>query len=399
MALSKMPHVKRWKNKKITMRVLFHYADCNANVNRQMENTWGGVGYYRAYKVSQQLKGHEVLLWGNELTKKDESIEERWERVFEQCDVFWTSYFNHAEEASALFYTRDKLNRAGSNKRVVIDVDDNFLELDDNHPLKDRVKAGKRDKVFMSTIVSFADVVTVSTEPLKQRLAKHFKDVYKLEKEIIVIPNMNDTKDWPKELNSKHKDKIVIGYTGSNSHNDDMAMFLPELHKIMKKYPNVYFESIGAIGKNAMYLFEDWGVKETERCDLLPSTWTFNEYPKMLSETKWDIGVAPVIDSAFTRCKSHIKFLEYSSIKIPTIASRVYPYYVPISDKEVIEHEKTGVLVKPSEWFNALEDLILHPEKRKKLAENAHAHVLLNWQYDDGFMTRKLDEVLKTLYP
>lgn len=380
-------------------KFLFYYSDHNANAVRQTENEYGGVGYYRIIKVAEQMKslGEDVTIWGNQLVKKGETAEERWARVFKNYDVFWTSYFSDGKEASALFYTRDKFNAEGHSKRVVLDVDDNFIDILDSHPLYDRLKPGKRDKAFMSTILTLADVLTVSTEPLKQRLQKHFKDVYKLEKEIVVIPNMNDSNDWNHPLAKKHTNKIVIGYTGSNSHQDDIAMFLPQLHKVMKRHKNVYFESIGSISKEMLYLFKDWEHSEMARCDLLPATWTFKEYPKMLAQTKWDIGVAPLVDSSFTRCKSHIKFMEYSSIKVPVIASRVYPYYVAIADRDVIEHEKTGLLVKPTEWEQALEDLIRDKQKRIDLAERAHLHVKENWQYSNGLLAERLKVVIEKL--
>lgn len=368
------------------MKILFYYSDWGANIIRKEQDTYGGVGYYRIIKPANQVKGHEITIIGQKLTKKGETPDERWERIFKEYDVFWSSYFSDPKEAAALFYNRDKYG-----KKVVIDCDDNFLDVLESHPLYDKLKGGKRDKAFMITILSFADVITVSTEPLKQRFSRHFKDRHDLEKKIVVLPNMNDIKDWNFITAPKHEDKIVIGYAGSNSHQDDLAMFMPHLMKIMRKYPNVYFESIGSIHKRDLHMFKDFTSDEMNRCDLLPATWTFKEYPEMISTLKWDIAVAPLVDSAFTRCKSHIKFMEMSSLKMPVIASRVYPYFMDIQGRKVIEHEKTGLLVKPSEWFDALEDLILHKEKRIRLGENAYKHVVENWQYN---LSSIIDEVL-----
>lgn len=369
-------------------KILFYYSDWGANIIRKEQNTYGGVGYYRIIKPSQMVRGHDVTVVGQELTKKGETPTERWERVFSEYDVFWASYFSDPHEASALFEVRDRLK-----KKVVIDCDDNFLDVLETHPLYDKLKSGKRDKAFMTTILSFADVITVSTEPLKQRFRKHFHERFGIEKKIVVLPNMNDIKEWDFKFPLKNEEKIVIGYAGSNSHQDDLAMFMPHLMKIMRKYKNVYFESIGSIHKNDLWMFKDFTSDEMNRCDLLPATWTFKEYPEMLASLKWDISVAPLTDNPFARCKSHIKFLEMSSIKTPVIASRVYPYFMDIQGRKVIEHEKTGLLVKPSGWFDAMEDLILHKEKREMLANNAHKHVVDNWQYSESVGTI-IDSVL-----
>jgi len=374
-------------------KILIHYPDASANVVRQTENMWGGVGYYRSVMPSKMIKGHEVSLVGMELTKKGETKEERWARVFEGCDVFWTSYFSDPMEASALFYTRDKMG-----KKVILDCDDNFFDIVPSHPLYDKIKPTKRDRAFMATILSLADVITVSTEPLRQKLHEHFKKVHNLDKKIVIIPNMNHLPDWDFPLAEKNPDKFVIGYAGSNSHQDDLEMFFPALKRIMEKYPHVFFESVGSISKNMLGMFKDFDLDTMLRCDLLPSTWTFREYPEMMCNTKWDIGVAPLVDSPFTRCKSHIKFLEYSAIKLPIIASKVYPYYVEIDGREVITHEKTGLLVKPSEWFDAMEDLILNKEKRIQLGLNAYEHVKQNWQYEGSDIGQKISDIISELY-
>lgn len=380
--------------KKNNMNILFYFSDYGANVIRREQNKWGGVGYYRIIKPSQTIKGHKVTVVGSELTKKNESPEERWYRVFNEHDVFWTSYFSDPKEASALFYTRDKMNKAGMKKRVIIDCDDNYLDIHASHPLYDKLKSGKRDKAFMSTILTFADAITVSTEPLKQRLAKHFKDVYKIEKDIYVIPNMNDVDDWNFAPVEKDPKKFIIGYAGSNSHQDDLAMFIPQLLKIMQKYPHVHFESIGSISKDMLHLFNEFESPVMNRCDLLPATWTFDEYPKMISETKWNIGVCPLIDTAFTRCKSHIKWFDYSMFKIPVIASRVYPYFMNVGEKKTIINNITGMLVKPSEWFGVMEELILNEKKCKILGENAFNYIKKKWQYKDSDISEIIDKIL-----
>lgn len=370
-------------------KILFYYSDWGANVIRREQDTYGGVGYYRIIKPANEViktGKHEVTIVGQKLTKKGETPDERWTRIFNEYDVFWGSYFSDPKEAAALFYTRDKMG-----KKVIIDCDDNFLDVLDSHPLYDKLKGGKRDRAFMITILSFADVITVSTEPLKQRFRKHFKEVQGLEKKIVVLPNMNDIKDWNYPLASKNEDKIVVGYAGSNSHQEDLKMFIPELMKIMRKYKNVYFESIGSISKKDLHLFNEFTSDEMNRCDLLPATWTYKEYPEMLATLKWDIAVAPLQDNLFTRCKSHIKYLEMSALKLPTICSRVYPYFMDIKGRKVVEDGKNGLLVMPDGWFGALEDLILNKDKRIKLGEEAYKHIVADWQYD---LSSVIDDIL-----
>ena len=373
------------------MKILLYRNDWNANVNRRMADEYGGSAYYRIVKPAEHIKGHEVTVVGQALGRKGDTPEKKWSRIFKENDVFWTTYFYNAEEASMMFYHRDKFK-----KKVIIDLDDDYLAILPTHPLYDVMKPQKKNRAITSTILSFADAITVSTEPLKQKIKEHMRTVHGLDKPIFVLPNMNDRKDWDFKPVAKSTDKIIIGYSGSNSHYDDLAMFLPHLAEIMHKYPNVYFESIGAIGAENIKLFSCFSDEAKLRCDLLPSTSSFLEYPEHLSKQKWDIAVAPLDDSAFTRSKSHIKWLEYSMYKIPTIASRVYPYFMQSFGIDTIRHDESGLLVKPSEWFGAMEDLILNKERRTKLGEKAQKQVFSTWQYGESF-TQRLDEILKSL--
>ncbi len=373
-------------------KILFHRNDYASNVTRKMNDEYGGVGYYRIVQPHKFLKGHETELVGIGLKERGESIEQKWKRIFTTYDVFWTSYFFDEKEASAMFYFRDKYK-----KKVVIDLDDNYLDIAPTHSLYDSLKPTKRGRAFISTILSFADVVTVSTEPLKQKMNEHFQKVYGLKKTIMIVPNMNEMKTWDFKLAKKDPEKVVIGYTGSNSHYDDMEMFVPKLATLMDKYPNVYFQCMGTLRKDeAVRLFQHFSESAKLRCDLVSSTWTFKEYPAYLAKHPWDIGIAPLVDTSFTRCKSHIKWLEYSILKIPTVASRVYPYSTGAFGRDTIQDGVTGRLVKPSEWVDALEELIVDKKKRREMGNNAYNFVKENWQYGSDFSAR-LEEVLKAL--
>ena len=372
-------------------------SDWAVNVDRQARDEYGGVGYYRIVKVAEQLQkaGHDVTVVGAKLRHIGETVSDRFERIFTDYDVLWTCYTSHGDDASAMYYWRDKLG-----KKVILDLDDNYLDVVESHRLYDKLKSGKKDRAFMGTILSFADVITVSTEPLKQRMTQHFKEVYNLDKTIVVIPNFNDKKDWNYKSIKKNKDKIVIGYAGSNSHDEDLKMIMPALGEVMNKHKNVYFESTGAIDikelKN-LGLYKHLSEDSLYRCDLLPSTSIFKDYPKMLSKRKWDIAIAPLQDNAFTRCKSHIKWMEMSMFKFPVIASRVYPYYVDLWDRQIIDDGFTGLLVKPNEWVGALELLITDEKKRIELGNNAYNFVREEWQNEDSGLPQVIDKMLKNL--
>lgn len=371
------------------MKILFAFSDYGYNDERKKHNTYGGVGYYRIIKPSEQVEGHEVKVVGQELSLFGNTLEEQWDNIFKEFDVFWTGYFADDKIAAAIFYYAQK-----HGKKVVIDCDDNYLDVPESNLLYDTFKRGKKDRAFLTTILSFADAITVSTEPLKERIFNHIKKIHGIEKKIYVLPNMNDLSIW--EHPKPERKGVVIGYSGSNSHHDDLKMVLPSLIEVMKRNDNVSIEMIGAIGKKEVSkYFDDIPQKMRNRFGLVPATATFKEYPLWLASQGWDIGIAPLVDTLFTRSKSHIKWLEYSSCKIPTVASRVYPYSMPCGGIETIKDGETGFLVKQNEWVDVLDELVKNESKRKKIGEQAYQYVKDNWQY--GKLKQVVKEVLDNL--
>lgn len=365
------------------MKILLAYSDYGHNPDRKKRNAYGGVGYYRIIKVAEGLKGHDVKVVGRELTTFGKSLEDQWDNIFKEYDVFWTTYFQDDRIAGAMFYHAQK-----HGKKVIIDCDDNYLDVPESNLLYDTFKVGKKDRAFTSTILSLADVITVSTEPLAERIQSHIKQTQGIYKEVVVIPNMNDIKIWTDVV---PRDEFVIGYSGSNSHQDDLKMVMPSIIEVMKKYP-VKFELIGAISKDKLRdYFDGIDIEILDRIGLIPASTVFEEYPLWLASQGWKIGIAPLVDTAFTRSKSHIKWMEYSSCKIPTVASRVYPYFMPIGGVDTIRDNETGLLVRNNGWVNALSELIENEDKRKKLALNAYNYVKENWQYHDKSSVNAID--------
>jgi glycosyltransferase involved in cell wall biosynthesis len=291
------------------MKVLVNYLDFNHNEERKKLNTYGGVGYYRLIKPAKFIKAqskHEIEVMGKEATHFGDALT-NWDKVFQKYDALWIASVYGESNMSAIFYWAQH-----HKKKVIMDVDDNYLDLPQSNLMYDKFAKGKKERALFSASISLADVITVSTEPLRDRLKEHFKTVYGLDKKFVIIPNMSDPEDWNFTPAEKHKDKIVIGYPGSNSHQDDLVMVMPVLAKLMKKHKNLHLELMGSVPKDLVkQYFGKAGFDDDSlmRIDLVPSTATFIEYPPALASQKWDIGIAPLVDTAFTRSKSHIKWM------------------------------------------------------------------------------------------
>lgn len=380
-------------------KVLKIMSDWASSPEREKLNSYGGLGYYRTLKVAQQIEPeYEVTVWNREWKDKLKELggtpEAFYTYIFTTYDIIW---LHQTDNDLTFAWLRSMATHFG--KKLVVDCDDLFLELDKGNPANKKMgrhKLNRENKrAMMATNFSFADALTVSTVPLKKRLQEHIKAVHDIDIPIFVIPNMNDKDDWKYE---KVQGKgVVIGYSGGLSHNDDLDMVLPAIKTIMEKYPDVHFQLMGQMDlQTAKKIFGKWEQSIRERIMLMNATKTQPEYPAYLAEQPWNIGIAPLIDSPFNECKSSIKFFEYSMYKIPVVASRVYPYSKDIFGVPVIEDGETGLLCDTVEdWVNNLSKLIESEELRKKLGENAYNHVVKNWQYKDG--KKRIIEALKSI--
>lgn len=360
-------------------------SDWSSSPEREKLNSYGGLGYYRTVKIAQQLEPeYEVTVWNREWKDKSDEFKGNPEMfytyIFTNYDIIW---LHQTDNDLTFAWLRSMATHFG--KKLIIDCDDNFLEVDKGNPARKKQGRGKlsreNKRAMMATNFSFADALTVSTVPLKKKLQKHIRDVHNIDIPVFVIPNCNDVNDWKYE---KVQGKgVVIGYSGGLSHNDDLDMVLPAIKIIMNKYKDVGFQLMGQMDiDRAKKIFGKWPQKIRNRIILMNATKTQPEYPAYLAEQPWNIGIAPLIDSPFNECKSSIKFFEYSMYKIPVVASRIYPYYKDIYGIPVIQDEETGLLCDTVEdWVTNLSRLIEDEELRKKLGENAYKHIVENWQY------------------
>jgi len=88
--------------------------------------------------------------------------------------------------------------------------------------------------------------------------------------------------------------------------------------------------------------------------------------------------LAPLEDNPFNRCKSNVKWLEYSACGVAGIYSDLPPY-------ACVKSGETGILVRntANDWYNALAYLIDNPVKRRQMARNAREEVMAHYTVAD----------------
>ena len=86
------------------MKILVNFADYLHTPERKAQNTYGGIGYYRAIKPAEQVRNYEVRVIGKEVVEFGDSLEEQWDNIFKQHDAFWVSYFSNPHAGAAMIY-------------------------------------------------------------------------------------------------------------------------------------------------------------------------------------------------------------------------------------------------------------------------------------------------------
>ncbi len=233
------------------------------------------------------------------------------------------------------------------------------------------VKRNRGLRKSFINLVRAADCVTVTTPPLA-KIYKRFND------NVRVVPNSIDFAVWEKPPVRWDKDEIRLLYTGAANHQEDWLFVAPVLRKLQEKYPQLTIVLIGT----------DWKqvgpILDYSRVEVAP--WVdFEAYPYVMKNLCCDIGIAPVSKTSFNDCRSSLKWVEYSALKMATVATNYGPYARDCEDGT------TALLVREkNEWFDALCKLIENETLRKEIANNAFKKCRKDFNLDymvDTWMT------------
>lgn len=147
----------------------------------------------------------------------------------------------------------------------------------------------------------------------------------------------------------------VIGYMGTAGHAADLAMVLPAVCEVMKAIPTLQFEVFGTIKMPAD--LEQFG----RRVRHITSVTKYAEFLPFLRSLGWWIGLAPLEDNVFNRCKADTKWVEYSLAGMAVVASDLPVYHRACEDG-------AGILAATNaEWSQSIIDLVHHPKERIRM--------------------------------
>ena len=353
-----------------------------------------GVCFYRAWQPAMALRkmGHQsVFLWYNH--KQFTRPQWEWEidnpqyagKIRRDLDmacewadvVVWMALHT---PSSIRFYQEMRLKHSG--KPFLLELDDIVFDVPLYNVGSTAYYPGSPLAEIILQQIRNCDGVIVSTPFLGERLGKYHR-------KIRVIENTIDTTLWRRNI-SPPRHGANIGWMGGGTHGEDLEIVRGAVDQVLKKYKNIKFTFIHGCpeflkhkrGCDWMETNDPRYVK-SEKClkcgGLDRVRWThkfksIDKYPDWISGFDIDIGLAPLVDNIFNRAKSNLRWLEYSALGIPTVASPVSHF------KESIKEGETGLFAgSVDDWVSKISQLVEDVGLRQRIGESALAEVKTVW--------------------
>lgn len=217
-------------------------------------------------------------------------------------------------------------------RRLIYEFDDAVMfERDGADVRPSRTRMGRWRR-----IVRAADAVTTSNVYLADLAAR--------EKALVrVFPNAIDLRKWTPRSTASAAHRI--GWFGSPANLDQLAEIAGPMERLLARRPEVEFvvvsERPGPIGRHVPY----GAARENEEI------------------ASFDVAVAPMPDTPWTRGKTPVKLLCYLACGVPVVASDVPPHRALLADgiTALMPRDAAG-------WERALEALIEDAAARDRLA-------------------------------
>jgi glycosyltransferase involved in cell wall biosynthesis len=225
---------------------------------------------------------------------------------------------------------------------------------DDNYAVAEVSEKGaglegrRHNNAIFRDILKASKLADVTTTP-NETLAEYYRSIGA--ENVTVIENHLEEKMFGFGLKSKHPG-IVVGWIAGIEHEPDLKRIpvADALSRLLQTHPELRILTVGVPLPLRSERYEH--LKEVDFLELLKIT------------SRIDIGIAPLADTAFNRCRSNVKLKEYASGGTPWLASPVGPYLG-------LGEDQGGLHVADEDWLAAIDTLIRDQRMRKRLAKRA----------------------------
>lgn len=266
----------------------------------------------------------------------------------------------YVDRALLLFRAlKELLSDKKPNTPLLSEIDDNMLSTPSYNPADPFYKPGAPLRELAIRQFSESDGLIVSTPYLKEIYSEFNSNIW-------VIPNCIDFKIW-NGSGKKARPGIRIGWAGGANHDGDLKLLEPAIKSIVSKHKDVEFVFFHGLPE---FLRGLPGVKHLKN-------WArIDRYPRTMESQDFDIYVSPLVDNAFNRGKSNLRWIEASAMGIPSVCSNVGHF------AETVRNGEDGFLAEDGEFEKYLEILINDKTLRKRMGMNARKRVFEDFNVD-----------------
>lgn len=259
-------------------------------------------------------------------------------------------------------------------KKVIFENDDTYLlgkGIDLSKLQNDTQRQIATDfSKYTDLILRECDGAIASTKILADEYSK-------INPNVVVLKNTLDPLDEvPNAVNTTGK--FRIGFVGSVTTNDDYIHIKDQIKRLDER-GDITIVILGVKYKDGThmpimrddYLF--WSsIKNIEWHPYVNVT----EYMSSVASLALDLAIIPRADNYFNRCKSNIKFLEMSLLRIPVVAQGFSDGQSPYQG---VDEKYMTVVVDNNEWYNTIVKIKQDYESYSHLANTAHDYVLTDY--------------------
>ncbi|MCB8881579.1 glycosyltransferase [Acidisoma cellulosilytica] len=302
-----------------------------------------------------------------------------------KSDILMAQRFAVPDQESA---RRLLVHARNSRTPLLYDLDDDLVDLPADHPEAERLRplaAG------IATLLSGVSRVHVSTARLAERLVSLVPGGRAA---IDIVPNGLDEELWSLGLGDQGKPEMAalaaagvqmgpvrILYMGTATHGADLDLILPVLRRLHETFGDrIAVDLVGVTGPGELPSFVNRVVVPRRAGLSYPAFvgWLMERHRR----EPWAIGLAPLVDTPFNRCKSSIKMLDYAALGLPTVASDMAAYHsgegLPLAQPLSLEGIEAGGFLAADEaqWYHALAQLIRRPDLRLAMATQGREALL-----------------------
>lgn len=208
-----------------------------------------------------------------------------------------------------------------------------------------------------------ADLVTVSTEPLAQVMREYSGNV-------TVLPN--HVPDRILDLARSVRDRPRIGWMGGASHGLDVGEAAEPVRRFLKRFPGWDLQLNGTDYRPTFRA-------ERERMIYVPWIQVNRDPEAYYRAIDFDIGLAPLVPTTFSRSKSFLKALEFNARGIPVLATDCEPY------RGYVRDGVNGFLIKREhEWLKRMSELASDDGLREKMSAMSRQCARI-WTIEEGW--------------